>query len=38
MTNNVKQFEKILKISFKNKNLLAKSLIHKSFDKDYNKE
>ena len=38
MTNNVKQFEKILKISFKNKNLLSKSLIHKSFDKDYNNE
>jgi len=38
MTHSLKQFEKTLKINFKNKDLLTKSLIHKSFDKDYNNE
>ena len=35
---NFKQVEKILKISFKNKGLLEKSLIHKSFDEKNNNE
>ena len=38
MKYNLKQIEKELKISFKNKNLLNKSLIHKSFDKNNNNE
>ena len=38
MKQNLKQIEKELKINFKNKNLLNKSLIHKSFDKNYNNE
>ena len=38
MTHSLKQFEKTLKINFKNKDLLTKSLIHKTFDKDYNNE
>ncbi len=32
------QIEKKLKINFKNKNLLKKCLIHKSYDKNYNNE
>ena len=38
MKQNLKQIEKELKINFKNKNLLSKSLIHKSFDKNHNNE
>ncbi len=38
MSQNIKQIEKLLKINFKNKDLLKKSLIHKSFNKDYNNE
>tara|TARA_B100001029_G_C14931429_1_gene377861 strand:+ start:90 stop:761 length:672 start_codon:yes stop_codon:yes gene_type:complete len=39
MKNNyTKNLEKILKINFKNNKLLIRSLIHKSFDKEYNNE
>ena len=38
MKQNIKNIEKLLKINFKNKNLLDRSLIHKSFDKNYNNE
>ena len=38
MKQNLKQIEKELKINFKNKHLLSKSLIHKSFDKNHNNE
>ena len=38
MKPNLKQIEKTLKLNFKNKNLLNKSLIHKSFDKNNNNE
>ena len=38
MNQNLKQIEKILKINFKNKNLLDRSLTHKSFNKNYNNE
>ena len=38
MIQNIKQVEKNLKVIFKNKNLLEKSLIHKSFDKNNNNE
>ena len=38
MKNNYQILEKKLKINFKNKNLLMKSLIHKSYDKDNNNE
>ena len=36
--NSIKNLEKALKINFKDKKLLTRSLIHKSFDKDYNNE
>ena len=35
---NLKKIEKTLKLNFKNKNLLNRSLIHKSFDKNNNNE
>ena len=35
---NIKQIQQIIKITFLNKNLLERSLIHKSFDKNYNNE
>ena len=35
---NYRHLEKILKIDFKNKNLLIKSLTHKSYDNEYNNE
>ena len=38
MVINYTSLEKKLKIAFKNKNLLIKSLTHKSFDKDNNNE
>ena len=38
MNQNLKQFEKGLKIIFKNKDLLIQSFVHKSFDKDNNNE
>ena len=38
MKENLKQIEKSLKVYFKNKNLLDRSLTHKSFDKNYNNE
>ena len=38
MRENLKQIEKSLKINFKNKDLLRRSLIHKSFDKNHNNE
>ena len=38
MKTNFKKIEKILKIIFKNKDLLEKSLIHKSFDETNNNE
>jgi len=38
MTINYRHLEKILKIDFKNKNLLIKSLTHKSYDNEYNNE
>jgi len=38
MKQHIKQIEKILKINFKNKALLEKSLIHKSFNKTNNNE
>ena len=38
MKQNIKIFEKKIKISFKNKDLLIKSLTHKSSDKNYNNE
>ena len=38
MRENLKDIEKSLRINFKNKNLLSKSLIHKSFDKNNNNE
>ena len=38
MKNNYQILEKKLKINFKDKNLLIKSLIHKSYDKENNNE
>ena len=38
MKENLKDIEKSLKVNFKNKNLLDRSLIHKSFNKNYNNE
>ena len=38
MKYNCKQIEKILKISFNNKKLLIRSLVHKSLDKSENNE
>ena len=38
MTIDYQNLEKKIKINFKNKDLLIKSLTHKSFDKDYNNE
>ncbi len=38
MKQNIKSFEKKIKISFKNKDLLIKSLTHKSSNKNYNNE
>ncbi len=38
MKNNYQILEKKLKINFKDKNLLKKSLIHKSYDKENNNE
>ena len=38
MNINLKSIEKNLGVNFKNKNLLNKSLIHKSFDKINNNE
>ncbi len=38
MKENLKHIEKSLKVNFKNKNLLDRSLIHKSFNKNYNNE
>jgi len=38
MSENLRQIEKLLKVNFKNKSLLSRSLIHKSFDKKYNNE
>ena len=38
MNENIKELEKLLKVNFKNKKLLMRSLIHKSFDKKYNNE
>ena len=35
---NLNQIEKKLRISFKNKQLLKQSLIHKSYNKNYNNE
>ena len=35
---NLSNFEKKIKITFKNKNLLSQSLIHKSFDSENNNE
>ena len=38
MKQNLKQFEKLLKINFNDKKLLSRSLIHKSYDENYNNE
>ena len=38
MKQNLKQIEKLLEVNFKNKVLLEKSFIHKSFNKTYNNE
>ena len=38
MKENLKHIEKSLKVNFKNKNLLDRSLTHKSFNKNYNNE
>ena len=38
MKKNLELLEKLLKIRFKDKNLLSKSVIHKSFDKFINNE
>tara|TARA_B100000029_G_scaffold512545_1_gene609482 strand:+ start:895 stop:1563 length:669 start_codon:yes stop_codon:yes gene_type:complete len=38
MIHKIKKLEKILRIIFKNKNLLTKALTHKSFDKEHNNE
>ena len=38
MINKIKKLEKLIKITFKNKNLLLRSLTHKSFDKENNNE
>ena len=38
MKSNIKKLENIIKIDFQNKELLKQSLIHKSFDKNYNNE
>ena len=38
MTNKTKKLEKLIKITFKNKNLLLRSLTHKSFDNVNNNE
>ena len=38
MKNYIKNIEKVLKIKFNNKELLAKSFIHKSFNKYENNE
>ena len=38
MTNKTKKLEKLIKITFKNKNLLLRSLTHKSFDNANNNE
>jgi len=38
MSNNLKKIQKIIKVNFFNKELLKRSLIHKSFDKNYNNE
>ena len=34
----MRKLENIIKINFKDKELLKRSMIHKSFDKDYNNE
>ena len=34
----IKKLEKLIKITFKNKNLLLRSMTHKSFDKENNNE
>ena len=38
MSNSLKKIQKIIKVNFLNKELLTRSLIHKSFDKNYNNE
>ena len=38
MKNNMKKLEKILKVDFEDKELLKKSMIHKSFNENYNNE
>ena len=38
MTDNLKNLEKILHYNFKDQNLLKKSLVHKSFDNNFNNE
>ncbi len=38
MKNNIRKIENFIKINFNNKALLAKSLIHKSFDEKNNNE
>ena len=38
MKSSMKKLENIIKINFKNKELLKQSLTHKSFNKNYNNE
>ena len=38
MKSNIKKLENIIKVNFQNKELLKQSLIHKSFDENYNNE
>ena len=38
MISNIKKLENIIRINFQNKKLLKQSLIHKSFDENYNNE
>ena len=38
MKQNIKQIEKAIKTTFRNKDLLMRSLVHKSFDKIHNNE
>ena len=38
MISNIKKLENIIRVNFQNKKLLKQSLIHKSFDENYNNE
>ena len=38
MSNNIKDIEKIINLKFNNKDLLLKSFVHKSYNKEKNNE